>query len=346
MVNNFTKVINFTNFPKDLLMNSYKIIKYTSEHYQMWNNFVANAKNATFLFHRDFMEYHSDKFQDFSLLIFDEKENLKAILPANILDANLYSHQGLTYGGLVLDASCKLSEVIQLNYQLLKYLSEAGILKLQLKIIPAIYNNLPSDEMEYLSFLLDAKLIRRDAIAILDLSHKMEISRVRKRGIETGKKHQLQIIEEDTFDSFWKELLIPNLNFKYNTNPVHSLEEITYLKSKFPKLIRQFNVYFENKLVGGVTVFITKNVIHPQYISGNTAFNNLYGGLDYLYNYLITNVFKDEKYFDFGISNENNGRYLNESLHYWKESFGARTIVQNFYEVETKNFVKLNQVLI
>ena len=327
-------------------MNSYKIIKYTSEHYQMWNNFVANAKNATFLFHRDFMEYHAERFEDFSLLIFDEKEVLKAILPANIVENKVYSHQGLTYGGLVLDENSKLSDVIHMNYQLLKYLSEARIDSLQLKIIPTIYNTFPADEMEYISFLLNANLVRRDAIAILDLSNKIEVSRVRKRGIETGNKNQLKIIEEDSFDSFWNELLIPNLHSKYNAKPVHSLDEITYLKSKFPKLIRQFNVYFENKIVGGVTVFITKNVIHPQYISGNKAFNTLYGGLDYLYNHLITNVFKDEKYFDFGISNENSGRNLNESLHYWKESFGARTIVQNFYEIETKNFVKLNQVLL
>ena len=327
-------------------MNSYKIIKYTSEHYQMWNNFVANAKNATFLFHRDFMEYHAERFEDFSLLIFDEKEVLKAILPANIVENKVYSHQGLTYGGLVLDENSKLSDVIHMNYQLLKYLSEARIDSLQLKIIPTIYNTFPADEMEYISFLLNANLVRRDAIAILDLSNKIEVSRVRKRGIETGNKNQLKIIEEDSFDSFWNELLIPNLHSKYNAKPVHSLDEITYLKSKFPKLIRQFNVYFENKIVGGVTVFITKNVIHPQYISGNKAFNTLYGGLDYLYNHLITNVFQNEKYFDFGISNENSGRNLNESLHYWKESFGARTIVQNFYEIETKNFVKLNQVLL
>ena len=50
----------------------------------------------------------------------------------------------------------------------------------------------------------------------------------------------------------------------------------------------------------------------------------------------ISNVYKNEKYFDFGISNENQGKQVNESLHYWKESFGARTIVQNFYEIEVK----------
>ncbi len=327
-------------------MNSFKIIKYTSGHYNLWNDFVANAKNATFLFHRDFMEYHSDRFEDYSLLIFDEKEKLVAIFPANRIGNKLFSHQGLTYGGLVLDEKSKLSELIQLNHQLFKYLFDSGFDKVQLKIIPPIYNSFPSDEMEYISFLLQAKLIRRDAIAILELTNKIVPSRVRKRGIEIGEKHQLKIVEETTFDLFWEELLIPNLAQKYQTKPIHSLEEITHLKSKFPKLIRQFNVYFENKIVGGVTVFVTKNVIHPQYISGNKVFNTKLGGLDFLYNHLIQNVFSNDKYFDFGISNENNGLQLNESLHYWKESFGARTIVQNFYEIETKNYLNLNKVLI
>jgi hypothetical protein len=51
------------------------------------------------LFHRDFMEYHSDRFQDYSLLIFEE-DKLIAVLPANRVEDRL-SHQGLTYGGLV-----------------------------------------------------------------------------------------------------------------------------------------------------------------------------------------------------------------------------------------------------
>ena len=102
----------------------------------------------------------------------------------------------------------------------------------------------------------------------------------------------------------------------------------------------------KEKIVGGVTVFETDNVIHPQYISGNKSFNNELGGLDFLYNYLISEVYKDEKYFDFGISNENSGKNLNESLHYWKESFGARTIAQNFYSIETANYFNLETVLI
>lgn len=327
-------------------MKTYHVKKYTKEYYRLWNDFVANAKNATFLFHRDFMEYHSDRFEDYSLLIFDEKDNLKAILPANRVGDTVYSHQGLTYGGLVLSSETFLSEVIFMMRALLLFTNEKGINKMNLKILPSIYSIIPSDEMEYILFLLDANLFRRDSIAVLDLENKLKISRVRKRGINKGNANGIIVKETDSFESFWNEILIPNLKSRYNVLPVHTLEEITFLKSKFPLKIRQFNAYHEDKIVAGVTVFEKGRVAHPQYISGNKEINNTLGSLDYLYHFLIENIYAEKKYFDFGISNENGGMNLNEKLHYWKESFGARTVIQNFYEVETKNFVKLNDVLL
>ena len=107
-------------------MKNYSIRRYTSEDYAIWNNFVSSAKNATFLFHRDFMEYHSDRFQDFSLLVFDE-EKLISILPANRVDASLFSHQGLTYGGFVFDIKIKLGEVIAITKDVLAFLHSADI---------------------------------------------------------------------------------------------------------------------------------------------------------------------------------------------------------------------------
>ena len=69
-----------------------------------------------------------------------------------------------------------------------------------------------------------------------------------------------------------------------------------------------------------------------------------------IFGYLIgegfSNVFKNKNYFDFGISNENQGRNINEGLLYWKESFGARSITQDFYEVEIKNYTLLDNVLL
>ncbi|MBP6001163.1 MAG: GNAT family N-acetyltransferase [Flavobacterium sp.] len=327
-------------------MKSYHVRTYQSADYASWNEFVAQSKNATFLFHRDFMEYHSDRFDDFSVLILDKKQKIKAVLPANKVGSTLYSHQGLTYGGLVLQQKTKLQEVIAMMQIMLQFLKDQHIDRLQLKQLPSIYCDFPSDEMEQLCFLLKAQLVKREALAVVDFSHKMEVSRVRKRGIERGQKLALNIKEVSDFEEFWTKMLVPNLQERYAAKPVHSLAEITHLKAMFPENIRQFNVYFENEIIGGVTLFVTKNVLHPQYISGNKKFNTKYGGLDFLYHHVMTTVATSQHYFNFGSSSENNGLQLNTSLHYWKESFGGRTVVQNYYEIATQNHDLLDTVLL
>jgi hypothetical protein len=323
----------------------YKIQKYSSEHYELWNKFVAEAKNAAFLFHRDFMEYHQDRFKDYSLLIFDEKDTLKAILPANRVGDVLHSHQGLTYGGLVLNQKSKLQDVIEMMHSLLKFMNENTISSLYLKQLPTIYHESPSDEMEYLSFILNAKLTRRDSLSVINLETDFEFSSSRSEGIKRGTDLGLEFKEEQDFTPFWNEILIPNLAQKHQAKPVHSLEEITYLKSKFSNNIRQFSVYKEGKIIAGTTVFESDFVAHSQYISADES-KNTTGSLDFLHNRLIIYMFRNKKYFDFGISNENQGQNINQGLLFWKEGFGARTIVQNFYEIETKNYRLLESVLI
>jgi len=325
-------------------LKKYRVEKYRSENYDLWNKFVANAKNATFLFHRDFMEYHQDRFEDFSLLIFDESQNLVAVLPANVVDTTVFSHQGLTYGGIVTNETTKLADFITITKAILVFLKSQKIEKLQFKEIPSIYCQKPADELQYLLFLMQGNLVRRDVLSVLDLKTNFTFSRDRKNGIKRGIKSNL-VVKESNFASFWNEILIPNLAEKHQTKPVHSLEEIQFLHSKFPKNIRQFNVYQNDKIVAGTTIFETNLVAHSQYISGNSDKNEL-GSLDFLHDYLISNVFKDKKYFDFGISNENQGKNINEGLLYWKESFGARTITQDFYEVEIQNHTFLDTVLL
>lgn len=321
------------------------IKQYTSDYYSIWNEFVAKAKNATFLFHRDFMEYHQDRFKDFSLLIFDEKDNLISILPANRVGESIFSHQGLTYGGFVFLENIKLGHVISIFKTVLAFLNEKNISQLQLKQMPSIYLDCFTSEIDYALFILKAQLTRRDNLAVIDATKPYKIAKSRKENIRRGAKNNLQIREELNFDSFWNEILIPNLNKKHQAKPVHTIEEITLLQKRFPENIRHFNVYDDDKIVAGTTVFISKHVAHPQYVSGNEEKNEL-GSLDYLYHHLLTDVFKDKTYFDFGPSNENQGKNINEGLLFWKESFGTKTIVQDFYEVETANFGLLDTVMI
>lgn len=326
-------------------MKNYQVKKYSSEFYFLWNEFVAKSKNATFLFHRDFMEYHQDRFEDFSLLVFDDSEQLIALLPANRQEDTLFSHQGLTYGGIILQEKTKLSDCIFIAKSIFEFLKTCGCNKMIFKEIPAIYHKMPSDELRYLMFLMRGNLIRRDVLTVLDMSSSFSFSRDRKNGIKRGIKNNLVVREDANFESFWTEILIPNLAEKHQAKPVHSLEEMQYLHSKFPKNIRQFNVYQNDTIVAGTTIFESNLVAHSQYISGNSDKNEL-GSLDFLHDYLISNVFKNKKYFDFGISNENHGKNINEGLLYWKESFGAKSITQDFYELEINNYILLDNVLL
>jgi hypothetical protein len=325
-------------------LKNYTVRQYEPKDYSIWNAFVSTSKNATFLFHRDFMEYHSDRFDDFSLLIFEDAI-LVSILPANRIDDKIFSHQGLTYGGFVFSSTIKLGKVLEIVQFVLKFLDENKIKKLELKLIPSIYNAFFSEEIEYALFLIEAKILRRDCLSVIDLKKPFSITKTRKESIRRGEKNNLIIKEELNFELFWNKILIPNLDNKHAAKPVHSLEEIIKLQQNFPDNIRHFNVYDQSKIVAGTTVFITDKVAHPQYISGNEQKNEL-GSLDFLYNHLITDVFAAKNFFDFGPSHENNGKKINQGILFWKESFGAKTTVQDYYEVKTANHQLLENVLI
>ncbi len=321
-------------------MSNYRVEKYTKENRLAWDTFISGAKNATFLFARDFMEYHSDRFTDYSLLVYKD-DLLYAVLPANIVGDKLYSHKGLTYGSLVLSKSAKLLYTFEAFKALLAFLDAKAISTLELRNIPTFYNTMPSDELSYFLFKANATLIKRDALMVIDTSTKIKFQKNRREGINKAKRNGLTIAVDDNFEGFWNEILIPNLQQKHGVAPVHSLEEIQLLAAKFPDHIKQVNVYKDNVIVAGTTLFLTKTTIHPQYVSGNSD-KNAFGSLDLAYDYIINHFDSSKRYFDFNISSEENGTALNSGLIFWKESCGARTYVADNYLIDTACYKTLD----
>lgn len=321
-------------------MSNYRVEKYTKENRLAWDTFISGAKNATFLFARDFMEYHSDRFTDYSLLVYKD-DLLYAVLPANIVGDKLYSHKGLTYGSLVLSKSAKLLYTFEAFKALLAFLDAKAISTLELRNIPTFYNTMPSDELSYFLFKANATLIKRDALMVIDTSTKIKFQKNRREGINKAKRNGLTIAVEHNFEGFWNQILIPNLQKKHGVAPVHSLEEIQLLAAKFPDHIKQVNVYKDNVIVAGTTLFLTKTTIHPQYVSGNSD-KNAFGSLDLAYDYIINHFDSSKRYFDFNISSEENGTALNSGLIFWKESCGARTYVADNYLIDTACYKTLD----
>ena len=325
-------------------MEGITIKQYDKSDKAQWNNFAKDAKNGTFLFQRDFMDYHSNRFKDYSLMVF-KKNKLIGLLPANILENKIYSHQGLSYGGLLLKDTLKFKDVAAIFKSTLKFLDENGISEVYIKQIPRIYHQIPSDELDWLLKVAEANLYRIDLLSVIENSNPIKIASNRMEGVKKGVNQSLRIEESNNFARFWNEILIPNLSLRHGVAPVHNLEEIQTLSNSFPKNIKQFDVYKDTTIVGGATIFESKNVAHVQYISADQN-KQQFGTLDFLFKYLIRERYSNKQYFDFGASNENQGKSINEGLQYWKECFGARSISQNFYEVKTSNYKNLESIFI
>jgi hypothetical protein len=321
-----------------------KIRLYDPTQKLVWDNFLENCKNGTFLLKRDFMDYHKSKFDDFSMMIY-RGSKLIALVPANIDLNNVYSHQGLTYGGILIHSDSKFIEYLEIFTEVLTFLKKKFIASLSVKQIPTIYNLNFNDELDYLSFVTDSESYRKDVLSVINLQDKFKISKDRINGYKRGVKNLLEVREVHDFNEFWNELLIPNLSKKYSVTPVHSLGEIGLLKSRFKNNIRQFNVYKENEIVAGTTIFQTKNVVHVQYTASNSK-KNILGSLDFLFYKLITDIYSNHKYFDFGTSNERDGKKINQGLLYWKEGFGARSLIQNFYKFDVSSIEKIKSLFL
>jgi acetyltransferase-like isoleucine patch superfamily enzyme/CheY-like chemotaxis protein len=329
--------------PKHYDASAFSVERYTTSRKHEWDAFVSAAKNATFLFYRDYMDYHRDRFTDHSLMIFNDR-TLVAVLPANLnADGTLISHEGLTYGGLVVSRAATLGDVLGCFHVVLHYLSQRQISKLLYKRIPGFYNTLPDDEVAYALFLLDARLYRRDCATAISQADRLPIRRGHKRLIRIATSLGVRIVQETSFQPFWERVLVPQLAARYGVKPVHTLEEITLLASRFPGQIKQFSAYCGDEIVAGTTIYETPTVAHAQY-GAVTEKGRQIGAEVCLFSSLIEQ-YKAKRFFDFGISNEKEGRVLNHGLLEWKEGFGARCYAHDFYEIATGNYSKLEPVL-
>lgn len=308
----------------------FEIVRYTADKAEEWNKFVAESKNGTFLFDRHYMDYHSDRFQDYSLMFYRDG-GLYALLPANREDNILWSHRGLTYGGIIMNTESTAARIQQLFRELNDYLRADGFIKVVYKPVPHIFHRIPSEEDIYSLFsVCDAKLIDRSISSTLILQYPLKWHRDRRYGINKAKAHDVTVDESQDLKGFW-EVLTFNLRNKYDSCPVHSLEEIELLHDRFPQQIRLFTASKDGKVLGGTVLYITSTVVHTQYISANLE-GKQWRVIDALFDYLLHECDWQQRYFDFGTSNEEDGRILVEPLIYQKEGFGGRGICYDWYE--------------
>lgn len=317
------------------------ITRYTAADKQLWDSFVKDSKNGTFLFLRDYMDYHADRFTDYSLLFRDKKGNVVAILPANITEEEdgsrtIHSHKGLTYGGLLYTDKVQAEQVIEMFKAMRSHLASEGISRFIYKPVPHIYHRIPSEEDLYAIFnVFEPRLVARNIASVIDLAKPLKWSENRHRNARKATKAGIIVSRSNDYESFW-QILTDNLRDTYGANPIHSLNEMQSLCKAMGNNIQLYAAFdTDGEMLAGTVLYISNRVVHTQYISASQRGKSLHA-MDAVFNHLLNGyVFPTEEYsyFDFGTSNEQGGHYLNESLIHQKQGFGGRAIVYDTYEI-------------
>lgn len=312
------------------------IRRYTTDDRNVWDSFVAASKNGTFLHLRGYMDYHADRFSDFSLMAFNAHGKLMAVLPANLVGSTLYSHQGLTYGGWITPVKHFTAVTMLEVWDVMNaFLHDNGIDTLIYKAIPYIYHRYPADEDIYALFRHGAQFQECNIAATAVIGSPLnKYGNSTKLNIDKTRRAGFRIAEEDDYTAFWT-ILTAHLQERYGSSPVHSLEEITLLHKRFPKEIRLFCVYLGDTLVAGMVFYIINGVAHAQY-TGNTPEGMHSNAIAFLHDYLMHTEFADMHYYDFGTSNEDHGQKLNDGLLLQKNGLGGRGVAYQIFKVDIK----------
>jgi len=309
------------------------LLLYELKYKALWDEFVRQSKNGVFLFYRDYMEYHADRFSDFSLMFFQDGQ-LLAIMPANRTDDTVESHGGLTFGGIISDSRMTAGSMLDVFSVLTKELRDEGVRKLVYKAIPHIYHSLPAEEDAYALFIHNACLSRRDVSSVISNRHRVPNIGDREQAVQKPKAYGIEVKQTSNFSEFM-EIVAASLKTRYGVAPVHTAAEMHLLAARFPENIKLFTAKRAGKLLAGVIVYESENVAHVQYI-GSTPKGRALGALDAVVDVLLNDVYREKPYFDFGISTVDEGRRLNHGLIQNKEGFGARATVYDFYELDFK----------
>lgn len=313
-------------------MDNFSVVIYQDSRFEEWNSFIQKAANATFLFDRNFMEYHCDRFDDYSLMIYKESE-LLAVFPAHRIGDQVFSHSGLTYGGLCLN---KHSDVLKHQRCLeaaLQFFRSQGITKLSVKVLPEIYSVELVNQFKYIAFQLGGVLKGSEMNMSIDYRN-YSISKSKLKHLRKHRDYEIKIVESDGLEPFWQSVLEPLLVERYQAKPVHSLLEILKLQARFPEKIKQFSVYSDEELVGGITVFEFEEGVKSQY-GAATSLGKEQRALDHLFVYLIKK-YEDAgmRFFDMGVVTDSTELGYNRGLLQQKKELGCTTYLQDIIEFE------------
>jgi hypothetical protein len=350
----------------------YSIKKFNLEENKTeWNLFIKTNSEGHFFFETDYLFYHKERFEDFSLMIYDTKKELICVLPAcfEVVRKSsvgtpttakiIHSHKGLTFGGFIFKDNLSFLDKRKIIFACLEFLRQNNFEKLIIKPLPSYFqlDNQKDESIHRLlnDDLIESKILRVEANSVIFLpesegdyqeTNYQNYSTRKKRNLKKAYQANLRIEKTELATDFWN-ILEENLQLRHNLLPVHSVDEIQLLHNKFPK-----NILFslakdsQNEIVACSVSFVYQTTIHLQYMAATKKGKEI-NALDFLINHLIENhVIHFDKiiktsptgrfdYLSLGVSELRDDKgSINEGLFKWKEEFRAKTFSHFVYQID------------
>ncbi len=319
----------------------FEIIKYNAALQAGWDDLIKRSSNGTFLHLRHYMDYHTHRFEDFSLMIY-EGLKLRAVLPAHRYGRDIFAHKGLTYSDFIFQKKLKIERKIAIVAQVLHYLMLQNFQNLYIRSIPFPFQSVTDESQIYIYHKTGAIIEKILPFFIIDTRNSIKPNQNRRKNLKKLLKYNFQIDNNiSDLTGFWK-IVEKNLQNRYKTAPVHNINEISLLAKRFPKQIQLFTIKHKHKILAGALVYFINQTAHFQYIHTNDEPDSRQA-VEFL-TFELVKQFNKYMYISFGNSavSDNN---LNKNLVYWKESLGCQIINQLFFKIKTKNYNRLKNVL-
>lgn len=312
-----------------------EISLYQESEQREWDDFARQSRNATFLLQRGYMDYHSDRFSDFSLVARTPQGRLAGLLPANRDGDTVLSHQGLTYGSWIVPfRHFDATVMMEMTDAAIEFLRGHGVRRLVYKPTPYIYHRYPADDDIYAMWRHGARLSECNISTAIDLTNPIPYDRGNKSGLKVAQREGVRVERTDSaYPEFW-QLLSDVLAERHGAKPVHTLAEIELLRGRFPDHIKLYAATLGGKVVAGTVMFADGPVAHSQYIASSDEGRRVHALAAVFARVAADATAQGRRYLDFGISNEDHGRWLNAGLVQQKARLGGRGVAYNTFTLD------------
>lgn len=310
--------------------------RYTPAMEREWNDFVSTSRNATFLHDRRYMDYHADRFADYSLVARDAHGVLLAVLPACRAGVVVTSHAGLTYGGwLMPERRCDALDMLEIWDAMTDLLRAAGVSTLIYKPVPHIYHRRPAEEDIYAMARAGGQLDSCLVSSVIDLDDPIPTDRGARRHVNRVMNDPGVTLGESTSWEDFYGVLSRLLAERYDARPVHTLDELMLLRNRFERHIRLYAATdtATGEMLAGTVLYVTDRVARCQYIAASPRGKDL-SVMPALFQYVINEYRGVVRYLDMGSSNEDDWHEVNAGLLRQKCSYGGRAIAFPTFRIE------------